>query len=130
MAELKILPDLKYTKNDEWLKIEGDIATVGITDFAQDQLNDIVYVEFPEVGASFAQGQAFGVVESVKAASDIFIPISGTITAVNNNLEDTPEIINSDPYTKGWLIKFKLKDAAEAASLMDAEAYKAYCADR
>ena len=130
MADLKIPSDVKFTKNDEWLRLEGDTATVGISDYAQDQLNDIVYVEFPDVGATFAQGAAFGVVESVKAASDIFMPIGGTITEVNKALEDTPETINSDPYGKGWLIKFKVTKAAEADSLMDAEAYKAYCESR
>ena len=130
MAEIKTPSDLKYTKNDEWLKIEGDTATIGISDYAQDALNDIVYVEFPDVGASFKQGATFGVVESVKAASDIFLPIGGTITEVNKSLEDSPETINSDPYGKGWLVKIKVADAAEAASLMDAAAYLEFCANR
>jgi glycine cleavage system H protein len=130
MADLKIPSDLKFTKNDEWLRIEGDSATIGISDYAQDQLNDIVYVEFPDVGATFAQGAAFGVVESVKAASDIFMPVGGTVTEVNKTLEDTPETINSDPYGKGWLVKIKIANAAEASSLMDADAYKTYCESR
>ena len=130
MADLKIPTDLKFTKNDEWLRIEGDTATMGISDYAQDQLNDIVYVEFPDVGATFAQGASFGVVESVKAASDVFMPVGGTITEVNKALEDTPETINSDPYGGGWLIKFKIANAAEASSLMDADAYKTYCTSR
>lgn len=130
MPTLKIPTDLKYTKNDEWLRIEGDTATVGITDYAQDQLNDIVYVEFPDVGAEFAQGSAFGVVESVKAASDIYMPVGGTITSVNNDLEDAPELINSDPFGKGWLIKFTLKNASEADGLMDAAAYTTFCENR
>jgi len=130
MAEIKTPSDLKYTKNDEWLKIEGDTATIGISDYAQDALNDIVYVEFPDVGASFKQGATFGVVESVKAASDIFLPIGGTITEVNKSLEDSPETINSDPYGKGWLVKIKVADAAEATSLMDAAAYLEFCANR
>ena len=130
MAEIKTPSDLKYTKNDEWLKIEGDTATIGISDYAQDALNDIVYVEFPDVGATFKQGATFGVVESVKAASDIFLPIGGTITEVNKSLEDSPEIINSDPYDKGWLVKIKITDAAEANSLMDATAYLEFCANR
>lgn len=130
MAEIKTPSELKYTKNDEWVKIEGDTATIGISDYAQDALNDIVYVEFPDVGASFKQGATFGVVESVKAASDVFMPIGGTITDVNKSLEDSPETVNTDPYNKGWLIKIKLADAAEANSLMDAAAYIAFCANR
>jgi glycine cleavage system H protein len=130
MPTLKVPSDLKYTKNDEWLRIEGDTATVGITDYAQDQLNDIVYVEFPDVGTEIAQGSTFGVVESVKAASDIYMPIGGTITDVNNALEEEPELINTDPYGKGWLIKFTLKSVAEAAGLMDSAAYTTYCESR
>lgn len=130
MADIKTPTELKYTKNDEWVKIDGDTATIGISDYAQDALNDIVYVEFPDVGASFKQGTTFGVVESVKAASDVFMPIGGTITAVNGDLEDSPETINSDPYDKGWLIKIKVTDAAEANSLMDAAAYIEYCKSR
>ncbi len=130
MAEIKTPADLKYTKNDEWLKIEGDTATIGISDYAQDALNDIVYVEFPDVGATFKQGTTFGVVESVKAASDVFMPIGGTITEVNKSLEDTPETINTDPYDKGWLIKIKVSDAAEATSLMDSAAYIEFCKNR
>src|SRR6186997_1017864 len=123
MPTLKVPSDLKYTKNDEWLRIEGNSAIVGITDYAQDQLNDIVYVEFPDVGADIAQGSTFGVVESVKAASDIYMPVGGTITEVNSALEDTPELINSDPYGKGWLAKFTLTNASEADGLMDSAAY-------
>lgn len=130
MAELKTPNDLKYTKNDEWLRIEGDTATVGVTDYAQDQLNDIVYVEFPEVGAALKQGETFGVVESVKAASDIFMPIGGTISAVNEELGDEPELINTDPYGKGWLVKYTVTDAGEAGGLMDAAAYIEYCKSR
>ena len=130
MAEIKTPSDLKYTKNDEWLKIEGDTATIGISDYAQDALNDIVYVEFPDVGVNFKQGATFGVVESVKAASDIFMPIGGTITDVNKSLEDSPETINTDPYGKGWLIKIKVADAAEANSLMDSVAYIEFCKNR
>jgi glycine cleavage system H protein len=130
MPTLKVPSDLKYTKNDEWLRIEGSTATVGITDYAQDQLNDIVYVEFPDVGAAIAQGSTFGVVESVKAASDIYMPVGGTITEVNNALADAPELINSDPYGTGWLAKFTLKNASEADGLMDAAAYTTYCENR
>ncbi|MEO8606656.1 MAG: glycine cleavage system protein GcvH [Chloroflexota bacterium] len=127
---MKVPSDLKYTKNDEWLRIEGNSATVGITDYAQDQLNDIVYVEFPDVGVEIAQGSTLGVVESVKAASDIYMPVGGTITEANAALEDAPELINSDPYGKGWLVKFTLKNASEADSLMDSAAYTTYCENR
>ncbi len=130
MTTLKFPADLKYTKNDEWVRIEGDSATVGISDYAQDQLNDIVYVELPDVGAAFAQGGSFGVVESVKAASDLYLPIGGTVTEVNSELQDTPELINTDPFGKGWIVKIKVSNAAEADSLMDVEAYKAYCESR
>ncbi|MBA3872122.1 MAG: glycine cleavage system protein GcvH [Anaerolineae bacterium] len=127
---MKTPSDLKYTKNDEWLKIEGDTATIGISDYAQDALNDIVYVEFPDVGATLNQGVTFGVVESVKAASDIFMPVGGTVTDVNKSLEDNPETINTDPYDKGWLIKIKVTDAAEASSLMDSADYIEFCKNR
>lgn len=130
MAELKTPANLKYTTNDEWVKLEGDTATIGISDYAQDALNDIVYVEFPDVGATFEKGKTFGVVESVKAASDIFMPIGGTVTEVNSGLEDSPETINTDPYEKGWLIKIKVADAAQADSLMDSAAYIEFCKNR
>lgn len=130
MANLKTPADLKYTKNDEWVRIEGDIATVGITDYAQDQLNDIVYVELPDAGASFDKGAAFGVVESVKAASDIYLPLGGTVTEANKALQDNPELINSSPYGEGWLVKIKMKDAAEAGDMLDATAYAQYCESR
>lgn len=130
MASTKIPEDLKYTKNDEWLRLEGDIATVGISDYAQEQLNDIVFVELPDVGATFEAGKAFGVVESVKAASDIYMPIGGTITEVNSALEDEPETVNTDPYGTGWFIRFKVSHPAEADALMDATAYTAYCESR
>ncbi len=122
--------DLKYTKSDEWIRVKGNEAEAGITDYAQNHLSDIVYVELPEVGAEFKQGTPFGSIESVKAASDMNIPASGTITAVNEALADTPEVVNSDPYGKGWIIKFKLSNASELADLMDAAAYEAYCNER
>ncbi|RMF80151.1 MAG: glycine cleavage system protein GcvH [Chloroflexi bacterium] len=130
MGKWKTPDDLKYTKNDEWLRIEGDTATVGISDYAQDQLNDIVFVELPDVGASLDKGDSFGVVESVKAAADVYMPIGGTITEVNNAVEDQPELLNTDPYGEGWIIKFTIKDASEANDLMDSAAYDAYCEDR
>ncbi|HLU11243.1 MAG TPA: glycine cleavage system protein GcvH [Oceanobacillus sp.] len=122
--------DLKYARSDEWLRLEGDTATIGISDYAQDQLNDIVFVELPEVGKTVAKGESFGVVESVKAASDLYSPISGTVTEVNTALQDQPELINSDPYGRGWIVKLKVTDASGADDLMDAEAYKAYIETR
>lgn len=130
MTDLKTPSDLKYTKNDEWLRIEGDMGTIGISDYAQDQLNDIVYVEFPDVGAVYKAGDSFGVVESVKAASDIYVPVGGTVIEVNRALEDQPELINTDPYGTGWLIKIRLSNPAEADALMDAAAYIEYCKSR
>lgn len=130
MADLKYPEDLKYTESDEWIRIEGDTATIGITDYAQDALNDIVYVELQAVGTSIDAGEAFGEIESVKAASEVLLPVAGEIVAVNEALEDAPETINSDPYGEGWLVKIKVTDDSNLADLMDAEAYKAYNADR
>jgi glycine cleavage system H protein len=122
--------DLKYTKTDEWIRVKGNAAEAGLTDYAQGHLSDIVYVELPEVGAEFAQGQPFGSIESVKAASDMNLPASGTITAVNEALADKPEVVNSDPYGAGWIVKFTLSNPSELAGLMDAAAYEAYCNER
>ncbi len=122
--------DLKYTKSDEWIRVTGNEAEAGLTDYAQGHLSDIVYVELPEVGAEFKQGASFGSIESVKAASDMNLPASGTITAVNDGLADAPEAVNQDPYGKGWIVKFTLHNASELASLMDAAAYEAYCNER
>jgi glycine cleavage system H protein len=122
--------DLKYTESDEWIRVEGNEATIGITDYAQDHLNDIVYVELPDVGAEFDQNASFGVVESVKAASDLHMPVSGTVTAANDSLEDDPETVNSAPYGDGWFIKITVKDASELDGLMDAETYTKYLEER
>ena len=122
--------DLKYSKEDEWIRTEGDEATIGITDYAQDSLSDIVYLELPDVGDSFSIGDTFGVVESVKAASDLFMPLDGEVTAVNDDLIDTPETINSDPYGEAWMIRIKLGDPSQLDDLMDAAAYTEYLADR
>lgn len=122
--------DLKYARTDEWLRLENGEGTLGVSDYAQDALNDVVFVELPEVGAKFSKGQAFGVVESVKAASDLNMPVGGTITAVNKDVEDKPELINTDPYGKAWLIKFTVDDPAQADDLMDAAAYADYCESR
>lgn len=130
MGNWKTPEDLRYAKSDEWIRIEGDTATVGISDYAQDALNDIVYIELPEVGDTLSKGDSFGTVESVKAASDMYLPISGKVTAVNTALEDEPELINADPYGKGWIMKISVTDASGADALMDAAAYAAYCESR
>ncbi len=122
--------DCKYTKNDEWVRVEGGEAVVGVTDYAQQALSDIVYVELPNVGASYKQEQPFGSVESVKAASDVFMPIGGSVIAVNSDLESTPELVNQEPFGKGWLVRIKVGDSGELNKLMDAAAYEAYCNER
>jgi len=115
---------LRYAKSHEWLKLEGDgTATVGITDYAQDSLGDITYVQLPKVGAALNKGAPFGVVESVKAASDVYAPVGGTVVAVNTALDSAPETLNRDPYGGGWILKLKATDPAEAGALLDAEAY-------
>jgi glycine cleavage system H protein len=130
MANWQTPSDLKYQKSDEWLRVEGNTGTLGITDYAQDQLNDIVFVELPVAGSRFNKGEGFAVVESVKAASEIYMPVTGTITEVNSALVKQPELINSDPYGKGWIVKFTIHDASPVESLMDAEAYTEYCKTR
>jgi glycine cleavage system H protein len=117
--------DLKYTESHEWIRSEGEIATVGITDFAQDSLGDIVFLELPEPGTVFQQGETVGVVESVKTVSDILAPVSGEIREVNSGLETNPESVNKDPYGKGWLFKISLANADEFASLLSSSDYTA-----
>ena len=117
--------DLKYSKDHEWLKIEGATATIGITDFAAKQLGDIVFVELPKVGASFKAGDTLGVVESTKTASDVFYPVSGKVLAVNEALLDAPELINQEPYGQGWFIKVECATPGEFDGLLDAAAYQA-----
>lgn len=121
--------DLLYTDDDEWLRVEGDEAAVGVTDHAQDSLSDIVYLELPSEGDVFAMGDPFGVVESVKAAADLMLPVAGEIVAVNEDLMDAPEGINSDPYGS-WMVRIKISDASELKNLKDAAAYTAYCEER
>lgn len=117
--------DLRYAKSHEWLKLEGDgTAAIGITDYAQNSLGDITYVQLPKVGATLTAGQAFGVVESVKAASDLYAPVSGEVVAVNAALDNAPENVNRSPYGDGWMLKIKVANAAEAEALMDAGAYE------
>ncbi len=122
--------DLRYTKNDEWVRLEGASATAGITHYAQEALSDIVYVELPSVGDSFKQGAVYSSVESVKAAAEVYLPLSGTITAVNEALSSAPETLNSDPHGAGWIAKFTPSAPAEADGLMDATAYEKYCEER
>ncbi len=117
----------KYSEDHEWITVDGDIGTVGVTDFAQEQLGDVVFVELPEVGANLASGDDAGVVESVKAASEIYAPVSGEITETNSVLEDAPDTVNSDPTGEGWFFKIKLSDASELDGLMDEAGYKAFC---
>jgi glycine cleavage system H protein len=116
--------ELRYTKEHEWVKIEGDEATVGITEFAQRELGDIVYVEIETVGKSLDTGAVFGTVEAVKTVSDLYLPLNGTVTEVNPKLSGSPELVNTDPYGDGWMIKMKLANAEDADSLMDAAAYQ------
>ena len=116
--------DLKYTASHEWALIEGGTATVGITDFAQGELGDIVFVELPAVGAKVSMSKPFGTVEAVKAVSDLNAPLSGEVTAVNGDLQGSPDAVNKDAYGKGWMVKIKLSDPSEAAKLMDADAYE------
>ncbi len=123
---MKFPAELRYSGHDEWVRVEGDEIVTGITDYAQDQLSDIVYVELPEVGDQFEMGDPYGVVESVKAASDVYMPASGDIVAVNSDLEDTPEIVNEDPYGRGWFVRIRPSDLADLDDLLDSEAYKAH----
>ncbi len=122
----QIPPNLKYSQTHEWVRLENDAATVGITAHAQDTLGDITFVEFPKVGAQLTQNHESGVIESVKAASDLMSPVSGVVTAVNNALDSAPEAINDDPYGAGWLYTVKLADASELNALMDAAAYEKF----
>jgi glycine cleavage system H protein len=130
MPSWKTVDNAKYAKSDEWVLLDGDTASIGISDYAQDQLNDIVYVELPEVGREIKKGEEFGSVESVKAASPLVSPISGTISEVNKGLEDEPELINADPFGKGWIVKLKVSNPSELNDLMDAAAYASFCESR
>lgn len=123
---MNIPADLKYTQDHEWIKIDGDIAIVGITDFAQGELGDIVYVEIETEGEELDKEEVFGSVEAVKTVSDLFMPVSGEITEFNEALEASPETVNEDPYGDGWMIKIKMSDISELDGLMDADAYKSH----
>ena len=120
------MSDLKYTEDHEWISIDGDIATVGITDYAQEQLGDVVFVELPDVGKALAKGDEAAVVESVKAAGEIYAPLDGEVTEVNTALEDNPALINTDAQGKGWFVKLRVGDAGSLDGMMDAAAYAAY----
>ena len=122
--------DYRYTKDHEWIKVDGSTGTVGITDYAQNELGDVVFVELPKVGARIEAGKSFGSVESVKAVSDLFSPVTGEVTEINATLADTPEKINKDPHGGAWLIRVKLATPSETNSLMDAKAYEAYIAEK
>ena len=121
---MNIPANLKYTKDHEWVKIEGDTATVGITDFAQKELGDIVYVEVESLDQTLAKDEVFGTVEAVKTVSDLFLPLSGEIVEFNEELETAPETVNSDPYGAGWMVKVKISDQSEVSELLDSEQYK------
>jgi glycine cleavage system H protein len=122
---MNIPAELKYTKDHEWVRIEGDTATIGITDFAQGELGDIVYVEIETVGETVDQEAVFGTVEAVKTVSDLFMPLTGEVLELNAALEAQPELVNKDPYGDGWMVKVRIADSGQVASLLDAEAYKA-----
>jgi len=121
---MHIPAELKYTKDHEWARIEGDVATVGITDYAQSELGDIVFVELPEVGKKTKQSDSFGTIEAVKAVSDLFAPLSGEIIEINHHLSDQPEVINKDPYGAGWLVKIKVNNKSEISKLLDKTKYE------
>jgi glycine cleavage system H protein len=123
---MKFDADCKYNEEHEWIRVEGEEGVVGISDYAQDQLSDVVYVELPEVGDTFEQGDVLAVVESVKAASDVYMPVAGEVLEVNELLEDSPELVNQDPYGEAWFVRITVADPSELEGLMDAEAYKEY----
>lgn len=121
---MNVPQDLKYTKDHEWAKVEGNVITVGITDYAQGELGDVVYVDLPSVGDAVEKEGSFGSIEAVKAVADLFSPASGEITEINEDIKQSPETINKDPYGKGWMVKIKLADISELDALMDAKAYQ------
>ncbi|HWP81417.1 MAG TPA: glycine cleavage system protein GcvH [Bacteroidota bacterium] len=116
--------NLKYTKDHEWIRIDGGFGWIGITDYAQSELGDIVFVELPAVGAKLEQGKTFGTIEAVKAVSDLYAPMSGEVVEINKEVQDSPEVVNKEPYERGWMIKVKIANSAELSSLLDADSYK------
>jgi glycine cleavage system H protein len=125
---MKFDPSCKYDEEHEWIRVEGDEGVIGISDYAQDQLSDVVYVELPEVGDKFDRGDILAVVESVKAASDVYMPVTGEVLEINDVLEDSPELVNQDPYGEAWFVRVTIEDPSELDDLMDAKAYKAHVA--
>jgi len=123
LSELNFPDDVMYTDDHEWTKEDNDETIIGISDYAQDQLGDIVFVELPQVGETFEKGAEFGTVESVKAVSELFLPVSGEVVAINETLDDTPELVNNEPYTGGWMLRVKLSDTSELDQLMNKSAY-------
>ena len=121
--------NLHYSKDHEWVKVDGDVATIGITDYAQHSMGDVVYVELPSVGDTFGSHEAFGSVESVKAVSEVFIPVAGEVIEINEGLNDTPEVVNSDPYGDGWMIKVKMDNSGEADAMLNAAEYEEYLSE-
>jgi len=121
---MKVPKDLRYTKEHEWVRLKGDEAEVGITDFAQGELGDVVFVELPSVGTRLAQMKSFGTIDAVKTVSDLFAPVTGEVTAVNTDLKDNPALINQSPYEKGWMIRIRMSNPAEAEALLSAEGYE------
>ena len=130
MAEIEIPGDLRYSREDEWARVEEERVFIGVSDYAQQQLGDVVFVELPEVGATFEQGASFGVIESVKAVSDLYAPIAGTVTDVNDELVERPELVNESCYRNGWIIALEPSDPAQLEALMDADAYAQHVEDR
>jgi glycine cleavage system H protein len=129
--DMQFPQDLKYSEHDEWVRVEAEIGSIGVSDYAQDQLSDVVYVEITaDVGDTIAKGDMFGLIESVKAAADVYMPLSGTLTEVNEALIDTPELVNSDPYGEAWMVKFELSNPEELNELMDSAAYEKYVQER
>lgn len=125
---MQVPSDLRYSKDHEWVRVDGAVATIGITDYAQDALGDVVYVEIPKVGTRVGSGDRFGEVESTKSVSDVYAPLSGVVVAVNEAVASSPELLNSDPYGAGWLCAIELDDAAQVDALLDADAYRALVA--
>ena len=123
---MKVEPNLKYDEEHEWIRVEGEEGVIGISDYAQDQLSDVVYVELPEIGDSFERGDILAVVESVKAASDVYMPVSGEVLEINDALEDSPELVNQDPYGEAWFVRIAIADPSELDDLLDADAYEAF----
>jgi len=123
LSELNFPDDVMYTDDHEWTKVDNDETIIGISDYAQDQLGDIVFVELPQVGETFEKGAEFGTVESVKAVSELFLPVSGEVVAINETLDDTPELVNNEPYTGGWMLRVKLSEKSELDQLMNKSAY-------